>query len=101
MSALPAEPPHIDRSFTAIRSALPAGNAAAFDAQLTEITQAGIPDLTALDEFLTFWHRIAVRIAADPGDWEHMNQAADDLLSGKRQPGPTMAEVLARRGVNL
>jgi Family of unknown function (DUF6247) len=101
MSALPAEYPRIERSFTAVRTSLPPGNAAAFDAELMSITRAPVPDLAALDEFLSAWHRIATRAAADPADWQRMNQAADELLSGKRRPGRTMSEVLADRGIAL
>jgi hypothetical protein len=101
MSALPAEYPRIERSFTAVRASLPPDNAAAFDAELMSITQAPVPDLAALDEFLSAWHRIATRAAADPAGWQRMNQAADELLSGKRRPGRTMSEVLADRGIAL
>lgn len=91
--------PRIERTFTAVRAALPADSAAAFDAQLEVITAAPVADLAALDEFLSAWHRIAARAAADPAGWQRMNQAADELLSGKRRPGRTMSEVLAERGV--
>ena len=101
MSALPAEYPRIERSFTAVRASLPPDNAAAFDAELMSIAQAPVPDLAALDEFLSAWHRVATRAAADPADWQRMNQAADELLSGKRRPGRTMAEVLDDRGIAL
>jgi hypothetical protein len=98
MSALPAEYPRIERSFTAVRASLPPDNAAAFDAELMSITQAPVPDLAALDEFLSAWHRIATRAAADPAGWQRMHQEAGQLESGARPPGPTMAEVLGRRG---
>jgi Family of unknown function (DUF6247) len=101
MSALPAEYPRIERSFTAVRASLPPDNAAAFDAELMSITRAPVPDLAALDEFLSAWHRIAARAAADPADWRRMHRAADELLSGKRRPGRTMSEVLADRGIAL
>jgi hypothetical protein len=93
--------PRIERTFTAVRAALPAENAAAFDAQLEAIAGAPVVDLAELDEFLSAWHRIATRAAADPDGWQRMNQAADELLSGRRRPGRTMAEVLADRGIAL
>ena len=93
--------PGIERTFTAVRAALPSVNAAAFDAQLDAITQAPVVDLAALDEFLAAWHRIATRAAADPDDWARMHQTATEIEAGTRPLGPTMAEVLARRGVHL
>jgi hypothetical protein len=101
MSALPAEYPRIERSFTAVRASLPPGNAAAFDAELMSITQAPVPDLAALDEFLSAWHRIATRAAADPADWQRMNQAADELLSGKRRPGLLLSGIPGEHGASL
>lgn len=93
--------PHIERTFSAVRAALPAANVAAFDAELEGITQAPVADLAALDDFLSGWWRIATRAAADPADWQRMHQEADHLQSGARTAGPTLAEVLGRRGVNL
>ncbi len=93
--------PHIERTFSAVRAALPTANVAAFDAELEEITQAPATDLAALDDFLSGWWRIATRAAADPADWQRMHQEADHLQSGARTAGPTLAEVLGRRGVNL
>lgn len=93
--------PHIERTFTAIRAALPRTNVAAFDAELGMITRAAVVDLAALDDFLSGWWRIAIRAAADPADWQRMHQEADQLQSGARPAGPTLAEVLARRGVRL
>jgi hypothetical protein len=93
--------PHIERTFTAVRAALPADCADAFDAQLKAITQAPVADLAALDDFLSGWWRIATRAAADPADWQRMCQVADEFLSGARTAGPTLAEVLGRRGVHL
>jgi hypothetical protein len=94
-------PARIERTFTAVRAALPGGNVAAFDAELEAITQASIVDLAALDDFLSGWLRIATRAAADPADWQRMHQEADQLQSGARPAGPTLAEVLRRRGVHL
>jgi hypothetical protein len=54
-----------------------------------------------LDDFLSGWHRIAVRAAADPDGWQRMHQEAAELQSGARLPGPTLAEVLARHGIRL
>jgi hypothetical protein len=93
--------PHIERTFSAVRAALPAANVTAFDAELEGITQAPIVDLAALDDFLSGWWRIATRAAADPADWQRMHREADHLQSGARPAGATLAEVLARRGVQL
>jgi hypothetical protein len=93
--------PRIERTFTAVRAALPAVNAGAFDAGLEAITRSGVVDLAALDDFLSTWWRIAVRAAADPADWEFMHREAEQLQSGARAPGATLAEVLGRRGVHL
>ena len=88
--------PHIERTFTAVRAALPAANVAAFDTELEAITHAPVVDLAALDEFLSGWWRIATRAAADPADWQRMHQEAEQFSAG-----PTLAEVLGRRGVQL
>jgi hypothetical protein len=93
--------PRIERTFTAVRAALPAANAAAFDAELEAITQAPVVDLAVLDDFLSGWWRAAARAAADPADWQRMHQEADELQSGARPAGPTLAEVLGRRGIHL
>jgi LmbE family N-acetylglucosaminyl deacetylase len=93
--------PDIERTFTAVRAALPAANVAAFDAQLEAITHAPVVDLAALDEFLSGWWRIVTRAAADPADWQRIHQEADQLQSGARPAGRTLAEVLGRRGVHL
>ena len=92
--------PHIERTFTAVRAAVPAANVAAFDTELEAITHAPVADL-ALDEFLSGWLRIATRAAADPADWQRMHQEAEQLQSGVRSAGPTLAQVLGRRGVQL
>lgn len=99
MTADPVNPPGVDRSFTAVRAALPAEQAAAFDVQLAEITRAEVPDLGELDRFLEGWHRTAAMIAADPEDWERVNRAAGAINAGTRPLGRTMAEVLAERGI--
>ncbi|GGO01169.1 hypothetical protein GCM10010116_02050 [Microbispora rosea subsp. aerata] len=91
----------IERTFTAVRAALPAVNVAAFDAELEAITRAPVVDLAALDDFLSGWWRIATRAAQDPQDWQRMHEEAKQIESGKRPAGPTLAEVLARRGVQL
>jgi Family of unknown function (DUF6247) len=93
--------PQIERTFTAVRAALPGANVAAFDAELEAITCAPVVDLAALDDFLSSWWRIATRAAADPDDWQRMHQEAEQLRSGGRPAGPALAEVLARRGVQL
>jgi hypothetical protein len=93
--------PHVERTFTAVRAALPAANAAAFDAELEAITRVPVAELAATDEFLSGWHRIAARAAADPADWQRMHREAEQLQSGARPAGPTLAEVLGRRGVRL
>lgn len=91
--------PHIERTFTAVRAVLPAANVAAFDAELEAITRAPVVDLAALDDFLSGWWRIATRVATDLADWQRMHDEAEQLQSGARPPGPTLAEVLGRRGV--
>jgi hypothetical protein len=91
--------PQIERTFTAVRAALPAANAAAFDTELEAITGVPVVNLAALDEFLSAWHRIATRAAADPADWQRMHREAEQLESGARTAGPALAEVLARCGV--
>jgi hypothetical protein len=93
--------PQIERTFTAVRAALPGANVAAFDAELEAITRAPVVDLAALDDFLSSWWRIATRAAADPDDWQRMHEEAEQLQSGGRPAGPALAEVLARRGVQL
>ncbi|GII79388.1 hypothetical protein Sru01_43700 [Sphaerisporangium rufum] len=89
----------IERTFTAVRAALPSANVAAFDAELEKITHSPVVDLAALDDFLSAWWRIATRATTDPADWQRMHREADQLQSGVRKAGPTLAEVLARRGV--
>jgi hypothetical protein len=74
--------PQIERTFSAVRAALPAANVPAFDAELERITQAPVVDLAALDDFLSGWWRIATRAAADPADWQRMHLEADHLQSG-------------------
>lgn len=93
--------PQIERTFTAVRAALPGANVAAFDAELEAITRAPVVDLAALDDFLSSWWRIATRAAADPADWQRMHEEAEQIQSGGRTAGPTLVEVLARRGVQL
>ena len=93
--------PHIERTFTAVRAALPAANVAAFDTELESITHTPVVDLAALDEFLSGWWRIATRAATDPADWQRMHQESEQLQSGARSAGPTLVEVLGRRGVQL
>lgn len=92
--------PYIERTFTAVRAALPAANVAAFDTELEAITHAPVVDLATLDGFLSGWWRIATRAAVDPTDWQHMHQEAEQLRSGARSAGPPLAEVLRRRGKN-
>lgn len=93
--------PGIERTFTAVRAALPDGSAAAFDAELDAITSAPVIGLAALDEFLSAWHRIAAQAAADPADWQRMHREACELESGARPAGRPMADVLRRRGARL
>ena len=89
--------PRIERTFTAVRAALPIESISAFESQLAQIAHADPVDLTALDRFLTAWHGIVSRAAADPDDWRRMHEEADDIMSGARPLGPTLAEVLGRR----
>lgn len=89
--------PEIERTFTAVHAALPATNVAAFDSELEAITRTDVVDLAALDEFLAAWWRIATRAVRDPQDWQRMHADAEELQSGRRQAGSTLAEVLARR----
>jgi len=93
--------PLIERTFTAVRAALPVSDVAAFDTEFEAITHAPVVDLAALDDFLSGWWRIASRATADPADWQRMSQEAEQLQSGARLTGPTLAEVLGRRGVQL
>jgi hypothetical protein len=90
--------PQVERSFAAVRAALPAENAPAFDAEFARISGGPVTDFAAVDEFLAGWHRIAVRIASDPGDWALMHREAAEIEAGTRPLGPPLAEVLARRG---
>jgi hypothetical protein len=93
--------PYVERTFTAVRAAVPAANVAAFDTELEAITHASVVDLAALEEFLSGWWRIATRAAAEPADWQRMHQDAEQFQSVARSAGPTLAEVLGRRGVQL
>lgn len=93
--------PHIERTFTAVRAALPAASVTAFDAELEAVTRTPVVDLAALDDFLSGWWRIATRAAADPAGWQRMHQEAEELRSGARPAGLTLAEVLGRRGIQL
>jgi Family of unknown function (DUF6247) len=103
MTAQHHDRPHsrIERTFTTVRAALPAASVTAFDSELQAITQAHVVDLGALDDFLSGWWRIATRAAADPADWQRMHLEADRVQSGARPAGPTLAEVLSRRGTAL
>lgn len=80
-----------------MRAALPAANVAAFDTELEAITHAPVVDLSALDDFLAAWWRIATRAARDPADWQRLHEEAEQIQSGTRPTGPTLAEVLALR----
>jgi hypothetical protein len=93
--------PSIERTFTAVRTALPAASVSAFDTELEAITHAPIVDVAALDDFLSGWWRVATRAAADPADWQRMHQEAEQLQSGARSTGTTLAAMLQRRGVHL
>lgn len=100
MTAQRHEPPRplVERTFTGVRAALPAESVSAFESQLAQIAHADVVDLAALDSFLAAWHRIVTRAAADPEDWRLMHEEAAAIESGERPLGPTLAEVLARRG---
>jgi Family of unknown function (DUF6247) len=98
---MPAGPSHVERTFTAVRAALPVESVSAFESQLAQIAHADPVDLAELDRFLTAWHGIVSRAAADPDDWALMHEEAAEIMSGARPLGPTMAEVLARRGIRL
>jgi hypothetical protein len=89
--------PHIERTFTAVRAALPVESVSAFESQLAQIAHAVPVDLAALDRFLTAWHRIAIRATSDPEDWALMHREAAEIEAGTRPLGPPLAEVLARR----
>ena len=54
---------HIERTFTAVRAALPTANVAAFDAELASIAHGPVINLAELDDFLSGWWRIATRAA--------------------------------------
>src|SRR5450755_3848799 len=79
--------PHIERTFTAVRAALPAANVAAFDTELEAITHAPVADLAALDEFLSGWWRIATRAAADPADWQRCTKRPSTEPGGESDVG--------------
>lgn len=100
MTAQRHEPaaPRVERTFTAVREALPPESVTAFEGQLAKIAHADVVDLAALDRFLTSWHGIASRYTADPEDWALMYREAAEIEAGTRPLGPTLAEVLARRG---
>jgi LmbE family N-acetylglucosaminyl deacetylase len=87
----------IERTFTAVRAALPTANVAAFDAELAAIAHGPVINLAELDDFLSGWWRIATRAVTDPADWQRMHDEAGQLQSGIRPVGPTLAEVLGRR----
>jgi Family of unknown function (DUF6247) len=93
--------PRVERTFAAVRAALPAENAAAFDAEFARISGGPVTDFTVVDEFLAGWHRIATRIAGDPEDWARVLQAGRELEAGTRPAGPLLSEVLARRGIRV
>lgn len=97
--------PLVERSFSAVRAALPAENAAAFDAEFARIVSGPITDFAVVDEFLAGWHRIATRIVSDPEDWARVLQIGRELEAGTRPKGRPMAEVLAeqaaRRGMTF
>ncbi|MFD8527581.1 DUF6247 family protein [Streptosporangium canum] len=88
----------IERTFIAVRAALPAVNSAAFDAELARITHASLPDPATLDNFLTGWWRIATRAAQDSEDWQRMHAEAKQIRSDQCPSGTPLAEILARRG---
>ena len=62
---------------------------------------SGYTHSAGLHDFLSGWWRIATRAAADPADWQRMHQEAEQLQSGSRAEGPTLAEMLGRRGIHL
>jgi Family of unknown function (DUF6247) len=92
--------PQIQRTFTAVRAALPTMNAAAFDAELMAIIQAPALDLAALDDCLTGWWRITERVTRDREDWQRMHEEAERIRTGQRPAGPALSSVLARRRVS-
>lgn len=101
MTAEPMHPgpaPRVERTFTAIRAALPPESVTAFEGQLAAIAHADLVDLAALDRFLSTWHGIVSRYVADPEDWALMHREAAEIEAGTRPLGPPLAEVLARRG---
>ncbi|MET8383223.1 DUF6247 family protein [Streptosporangium canum] len=92
----------VERTFTAVRAALPAVNSAAFYAELARITHAPVLDPAALDDFLTGWWRIVTRAAQDSEDWQRMHAGAEQIRSDQcppgTPPGTPPAEILAWRG---
>jgi Family of unknown function (DUF6247) len=98
---LPA--PRVERTFSAVRAALPAESVSAFESQLAEIAHADTVDLAELDSFLSTWHGIVSRYTGDPEDWALMHREAREIMAGTRPKGRPMAEVLAeqmaRRGI--
>ncbi|MFI7050680.1 DUF6247 family protein [Streptosporangium canum] len=86
----------IERTFIAVRAALPADSSAAFDAEPARITHAPMLDPATLDDFLTGWWRIATRAAQDSEDWQRMHAEAEQVRSDQCPPGTPPAEILAR-----
>ena len=72
----PPPAPRIERTFSAVRAALPAGERAGFDDELEAITHETVVDVAKLDEFLSGWWRIATRAAADPAEMDPPLRAA-------------------------
>ena len=105
MTAQPHDRPRplVERSFTAVRAALPAESVSAFEAQLAEIARADPVDLAELDRFLASWHGIVSRYAGDPEDWALMHREAAEITAGTRPKGRHLSEVIAeekaRRGL--
>src|SRR4051812_21155177 len=94
---LPLPSPGIERTFSAVRDALPAGERAGFDDELETIAHETAIDLAKLDEFLDGWWRIATRAAADPASWQRMHDQAHQIEFGSQSAGPTLDAILSRR----
>jgi len=88
----------IERTFSAVREALPPESVTAFEAGFRKAAGGTMTGFTAVDSFLSTWHGIVSRYAADPEDWALMHREAGEIAAGTRPKGPLLAEVLARRG---
>jgi hypothetical protein len=92
--------PRIERPFTTVRAALPAASIAVFDAELQAITEAPVIDLGP-------WMTCCPTGDASPPGQPPIRPTGSACTkrpassSPARPAGPTLAEVLGRRGIHL